>query len=143
MPYPFILSPQLYPDLQLAPLTFRGLSRIGFQFPLFTLRVFLLLLPSHSLFHLFHLPYTRFLAKYFVVYFSLTMLKTFLTTTQIVASITLIVLILMQARGTGFGRTGGGSGASFTRRGLEMLIFKLTFFVVAIFLIVSLSLLFV
>ena len=83
------------------------------------------------------------MAKYFVVYFSLTMLKTFLTTTQIVASITLIVLILMQARGTGFGRTGGDSGASFTRRGLEMLIFKLTFFVVAIFLIVSLSLLFV
>ena len=70
------------------------------------------------------------------------MLKQILTTTQIVASITLIILILMQARGTGFGRTGTGSGASFSRRGLEKMIFRLTFVTVALFLIVSFALLF-
>lgn len=69
------------------------------------------------------------------------MLKETLTTFQIIASIGLIILILMQGRGTGFGR--GASSASFTRRGLEKLIFRLTFVVVAIFLIVSVSLLFV
>jgi len=42
--------------------------------------------------------------------------------------------ILIQARGTGFGR---GSTASFTRRGLEKLIFRLTFVFAAIFMLVS------
>ena len=71
------------------------------------------------------------------------MLKQILTTSQIGFSIALIILILMQARGTGLGRTGAGGGASFTRRGLEMLIFRLTFIVTALFLIVSIGLLFV
>lgn len=71
------------------------------------------------------------------------MLKQILTTTQLVASVSLIVLILMQARGTGFGRSGSGSGAAFTRRGLEKMVFRLTFAVVSLFLIVSLALLFV
>lgn len=57
---------------------------------------------------------------------------------QIVISVILIVLILLQARGTGLGRTfGSGGGTSFTRRGLERFIFKLTFFVVFLFLTVS------
>jgi preprotein translocase subunit SecG len=58
---------------------------------------------------------------------------------QIIISVVLIVLVLVQARGTGFGRTSGlgSGGTSFTRRGLEKLIFRLTFIFVALFLIVS------
>lgn len=71
-------------------------------------------------------------------------MKPFLTILQITLSVALISLILIQARGTGFGRGGGfGSGASFSRRGLEKLIFRLTFFVAALFIVVAiLSLLF-
>jgi protein translocase SecG subunit len=53
---------------------------------------------------------------------------------QIVVSIILIGLILIQAKGTGFGRVGG---TSFTRRGLEKLVFRLTFVIAFIFLGVS------
>ena len=61
-------------------------------------------------------------------------MKQALTVIQIVVSLLLIGLILIQARGTGFGR---GGNTSFTRRGLEKLIFKLTFFTALIFLVVS------
>lgn len=61
----------------------------------------------------------------------------FLTVAQIVISVALIVLILIQARGTGFGRSGAYGGSSFTRRGLEKLVFKLTF--VTAFLFVAIS----
>ena len=61
-----------------------------------------------------------------------------LTIIQIVISIALIVLILIQAKGTGLGRTfGSGGGTSFSRRGLEKFIFKLTFVVVVLFLVIS------
>jgi protein translocase SecG subunit len=61
-----------------------------------------------------------------------------LTIIQIVVSVVLISLILIQARGTGFGRSSSfGGGSSFSRRGLEKLIFRLTFVVVAIFLITA------
>ncbi|HJY98987.1 MAG TPA: preprotein translocase subunit SecG [Patescibacteria group bacterium] len=61
-----------------------------------------------------------------------------LTIIQIIASVVLIGLILMQARGTGLGRTFGASGGtSFSRRGLEKLVFKLTFVFVFIFILVS------
>lgn len=61
-----------------------------------------------------------------------------LTIIQIVVSIALIFLILIQAKGTGLGRTfGGGGGTSFSRRGLEKLIFKLTFIMVGLFLVIS------
>ena len=62
-----------------------------------------------------------------------------LTIVQIVVSVALISLILIQARGTGFGRSGGMGGTSFTRRGLEKLVFRLTF--VLAFLFVALSIL--
>jgi preprotein translocase subunit SecG len=65
-------------------------------------------------------------------------MKEFLIVIQILASIALVILILMQAKGTGFGRSWGSGGSSFTRRGLEKLVFKLTFVVSAIFLLVSL-----
>lgn len=60
-----------------------------------------------------------------------------LTIVQIVISIILIGLILIQARGTGFGRGAAGGGTSFTRRGLEKLVFRLTFVIVGLFLIIS------
>ncbi len=54
---------------------------------------------------------------------------------HIIISISLVVLVLIQARGTGFGR--GMGGTSFTRRGLEKLVFRLTFVVAALFIILS------
>ncbi len=56
---------------------------------------------------------------------------------QIIASIILIGLILIQAKGTGFGRSGPSGGTSFTRRGLEKFVFKATFVVAFIFIGVS------
>jgi protein translocase SecG subunit len=61
---------------------------------------------------------------------------------QIFISILLIGLILIQAKGTGLGRTTGmGSTTSFTRRGLEKLIFRMTFVVAAAFLVGAIVLL--
>lgn len=64
-------------------------------------------------------------------------MKQTLTIVQMVVSIVLIGLILIQARGTGLGRSGFGSGGSFTRRGLEKLIFRATFVFVGLFLLIS------
>jgi len=65
-------------------------------------------------------------------------MKQILTIVQIIISISLIFLILIQAKGTGLGRTfGGGGGTSFSRRGLEKLIFRLTFVLVGLFLAIS------
>ncbi len=47
----------------------------------------------------------------------------------------IIILVLLQVRGTSLGRS--SNSASFTRRGLEKVIFKATFVVSAIFLAVS------
>jgi protein translocase SecG subunit len=67
-------------------------------------------------------------------------MKQFLTVVQTIVSIGLIVLILIQARGTGFGRSGSfGGNTSFSRRGLEKLIFRFTFGLA--FLFVALSIL--
>jgi len=61
-----------------------------------------------------------------------------LTIIQIVTSISLTIFILIQARGTGFGRSGGlGGGTSFSKRGLEKVIFRLTFVFAFIFILVS------
>jgi len=59
-----------------------------------------------------------------------------LVTLQIIISVFLIGLILVQVKGTGFGRVWGAS-SSFSRRGLERLVFKTTFVVAALFLIIS------
>jgi protein translocase SecG subunit len=61
-------------------------------------------------------------------------MKSTLLIIQIVSAILLTGAILIQARGTGFGR---GSAASFTRRGIEKLIFRLTFVLAGIFMLVS------
>ena len=44
---------------------------------------------------------------------------------QIVVGIVLSAMILVQVKGTGFGRVWGGLSNSFARRGLEGLVFKL------------------
>jgi protein translocase SecG subunit len=60
---------------------------------------------------------------------------------QIVIATTLVLLILVQAKGTGFGRS--ANATSFTRRGLEKVVFKLTFVVTGLFILISLLQLFV
>ncbi len=62
-------------------------------------------------------------------------MENLLLVAQIITGILLTGAILIQTRGTGFGR--GSSHASFTRRGLEKLVFRSTFVLVAIFVIVS------
>ena len=59
-----------------------------------------------------------------------------LITFQIIISILLTFAILIQTKGTGFGKSWGGA-VSFTRRGLEKLVFKATFVLTAAFIIVS------
>ena len=54
---------------------------------------------------------------------------------QSISAVLLIIFVLLQVRGTGFGRSSNSS--SFTRRGIEKLVFKLTFVVTALFLIMS------
>jgi len=57
---------------------------------------------------------------------------------QIIISFLLSAVILLQVKGTGFGRVWGGLSTSSTRRGLEGLIFKFTFVLSFLFLLVSL-----
>ncbi|RJR28224.1 preprotein translocase subunit SecG [Candidatus Microgenomates bacterium] len=52
---------------------------------------------------------------------------------QIIVSISLSALVLLQVKGTGFGRVWGGLSTSSTRRGLEGVVFKLTFVLAALF----------
>ncbi len=61
-------------------------------------------------------------------------MKNALLIIQIISAVLLTGTILIQSRGTGFGR---GSAASFTRRGLEKIIFRLTFILAGIFMLVS------
>lgn len=68
-------------------------------------------------------------------------MKEFLQVIQSVSAILVIIFVLLQVRGTGFGR--GSSPTSFTRRGMEKLIFRLTFIVSALFLITSALVLFI
>ena len=61
-------------------------------------------------------------------------LRDFLAFGQILVSTLLIVLVLLQVRGTGFGAALGGQDASFrTRRGLQRSMHRLTILVVIIF----------
>lgn len=64
-------------------------------------------------------------------------MKGFLIYSQLALSVLLIVLIIIQSRGTGFARGFSASQVSFARRGLEKLIFRLTFVVVGLFVISS------
>jgi preprotein translocase subunit SecG len=66
-------------------------------------------------------------------------MKNIILIIQLFVSITLITLILIQAKGVGLGRAWGGGGEFYkSKRGVEKLIFQLTIFFVSIFLITSL-----
>ena len=60
-----------------------------------------------------------------------------LTILQIVVSLTLTLLILLQVKGVGFGRVWGSSFTSFSRRGLEGAVFKATFLFAFLFMLLS------
>lgn len=68
----------------------------------------------------------------------------FILVVQIIISVLIITLILLQAKGVGLGRTFGGGGEFYkSRRGVEKILFYFTGILVAAFLISSLlSLLF-
>jgi preprotein translocase subunit SecG len=62
----------------------------------------------------------------------------YLNIIQIIISITLIVIILLQVKGESSGSMlGGGIGVARTRRGLERTLFNVTIVLAAIFLLVS------
>jgi preprotein translocase subunit SecG len=67
-------------------------------------------------------------------------IKTALNLAQILISITLVVVLLLQAKGSGFGQALGGSQGSLfrTRRGVEKTLFQLTIVLVVLFLTISL-----
>jgi preprotein translocase subunit SecG len=65
-------------------------------------------------------------------------MKNILLALQIAVSITLIVVILLQAKGSGLGSAFGGSGGFYrSKRGIEKLFVYLTIFLAALFLILS------
>jgi preprotein translocase subunit SecG len=62
----------------------------------------------------------------------------YLNLAEIVVSLTLILVILLQARGSGFGGALGGSSTFFrTRRGSEKTLFQLTIVLVVVFILIS------
>jgi preprotein translocase subunit SecG len=65
-------------------------------------------------------------------------LKDFLSLAQILVSSVLIVLVLMQVKGTGFGAALGGQDSTFrTRRGMQRSLHRMTIVLVGVFLIFS------
>ncbi|MEX2080778.1 MAG: preprotein translocase subunit SecG [Dehalococcoidia bacterium] len=66
--------------------------------------------------------------------------ETFLNFLQIVVSVVLIIVILLQAKGSGFGAAlGGMSGGSGyrTKRGLERTLFQSTIILTVVFIFIS------
>ncbi len=62
----------------------------------------------------------------------------YLNIIQIIISITLMVIILIQVKGEGVGSVfGGDTGVARTRRGLERTLFNATIVLAAIFLVIS------
>ncbi|PIP57952.1 preprotein translocase subunit SecG [Candidatus Woesebacteria bacterium CG22_combo_CG10-13_8_21_14_all_39_10] len=64
-------------------------------------------------------------------------MKNIVLAVQMITSIALVILILIQSRGSGLGRS-FGSGSSFSRRGFEKLLYKLTFVTAGLFILISL-----
>lgn len=66
-------------------------------------------------------------------------MKNILLIANIIVSIIVIFLILIQGKGAGLGSAWGGGGEFFqTRRGIEKLVFRLTIFFILLFFIFSL-----
>ncbi|MEK7061184.1 MAG: preprotein translocase subunit SecG [Patescibacteria group bacterium] len=64
-------------------------------------------------------------------------MRNIILSVQIITSVILIILILIQSKGSGLGKSFGGS-SSFSRRGVEKLLYKSTFAVAGLFIIISL-----
>lgn len=65
-------------------------------------------------------------------------MKSVILILQLIISVSLIVLIILQAKGVGLGRAWGGAGEFYkSRRGVEKIVFNLTIALVAGFLITS------
>ncbi|MGE0226905.1 MAG: preprotein translocase subunit SecG [Dehalococcoidia bacterium] len=65
-------------------------------------------------------------------------LRDFLSLAQILVSSVLIVLVLLQVKGTGFGAALGGQDSTFrTRRGMQRTLHRMTIVLVAVFLLFS------
>ena len=67
-------------------------------------------------------------------------IQTALNIAQILISVTLIAILLLQAKGSGFGSALGGNTSSVfrTRRGVEKTLFQLSIVLVVIFVLISL-----
>ena len=71
-------------------------------------------------------------------------MKEFLPTIQIIVSVLLIIFILLQQRGTALGSAfgggggGGGGGSYSSKRGIQQKIFVATYFLGALFIILTL-----
>jgi preprotein translocase subunit SecG len=65
--------------------------------------------------------------------------KDYINIAQILISVVLTVVILLQAKGSGIGTAlGGGTSGSFrTRRGVEKTLFQLTIILAVVFLVIS------
>lgn len=67
-------------------------------------------------------------------------MKSVITISQVIVSIGLIIVILLQSRGSGLSGIFGGSGAVFrTKRGIEKTLFTLTIILAILFLGLSLA----
>jgi preprotein translocase subunit SecG len=65
-------------------------------------------------------------------------LRDFLALAQILVSSVLIVLVLLQVKGTGFGAALGGQDSTFrTRRGMQRSLHRMTIVLVGVFLVFS------
>ena len=65
-------------------------------------------------------------------------MKNVLLILNIIVSIVIVALILMQGRGAGLGSAWGGGGEMFqTRRGVEKLTLRLTTIMIGVFLVIS------
>jgi protein translocase SecG subunit len=64
-------------------------------------------------------------------------IKITLLVIQVILSLSLVLLILIQPKSSGGLTRSWGSTTSFTRRGLEKLMFRATFVIVALFIIIS------
>ncbi len=65
-------------------------------------------------------------------------MKDFLLILNILVSIGIVILILMQGRGGGLGSAWGGGGEQFqTRRGVEKLTLRATFILIVVFFAIS------
>ena len=67
-------------------------------------------------------------------------LQTAFNIAQILISVVLVAVLVLQAKGSGFGSALGGQTSSVfrTRRGVERTLFNLTIVLIAVFLVISL-----